>query len=189
MTRTPPGCWGATAAGRWTTSGCMAAWTFRWARCRSRSGVLGGYVCRSRDLIDYLHHRARPFLFSTSHPSAITAACLVAFDLLEQEPERMAALWESTRYFLAELNRLGFHTGRTATLIAPILDGDARTAHAFSAALFENGLLATGSGFPTVPEDKARIRTIVTATPTRAHLDRALEILARTGRSMGLLRP
>ncbi|MCA2965151.1 MAG: glycine C-acetyltransferase [Acidobacteriaceae bacterium] len=152
-------------------------------------GVLGGYVCGSRDLIDYLHHRARPFLFSTSHPPAVTAACLAAFDLLEQEPERIAALWENTRYFQAELNRLGFHTGRTETPITPILVGDARTAHAFSAALFENGLLATGIGFPTVPEGKARIRTIVTATHTRAHLDRALEILARTGRSMDLLRP
>jgi glycine C-acetyltransferase len=152
-------------------------------------GVLGGYVCGSRDLIDYLHHRARPFLFSTSHPPAVTAACLAAFDLLEQEPERIAALWENTRYFQAELNRLGFHTGRTETPITPILVGDARTAHAFSAALFENGLLATGIGFPTVPEGKARIRAIVTATHTRAHLDRALEILARTGRSMDLLRP
>ncbi|MFN9895602.1 MAG: glycine C-acetyltransferase [Acidobacteriota bacterium] len=152
-------------------------------------GVLGGYVCGSRDLIDYLHHRARPFLFSTFHPPAVTAACLAAFDLLEQEPERIAALWENTRYFQAELNRLGFHTGRTETPITPILVGDARTAHAFSAALFENGLLATGIGFPTVPEGKARIRTIVTATHTRAHLDRALEILARTGRSMDLLRP
>jgi glycine C-acetyltransferase len=152
-------------------------------------GVLGGYVCGSRDLIDYLHHRARPFLFSTSHPPAVTAACLAAFDLLEQEPERIAALWENTRYFQTELNRLGFHTGRTETPITPILVGDARTAHAFSAALFENGLLATGIGFPTVPEGKARIRTIVTATHTRAHLDRALEILARTGRSMDLLRP
>ncbi|MFN9754708.1 MAG: glycine C-acetyltransferase [bacterium] len=152
-------------------------------------GVLGGYVCGSRDLIDYLHHRARPFLFSTSHPPAVTAACLAAFDLLEQEPERIAALWENTRYFQAELNRLGFHTGRTETPITPILVGDARTAHAFSAALFENGLLATGIGFPTVPEGKARIRAIVTATHTRAHLDCALEILARTGRSMDLLRP
>jgi len=152
-------------------------------------GVLGGYVCGSRDLIDYLHHRARPFLFSTSHPPAVTAACLAAFDLLEQEPERIAALWENTRYFQAELNRMEFHTGRTETPITPILVGDARTAHAFSAALFENGLLATGIGFPTVPEGKARIRTIVTATHMRAHLDRALEILARTARSMGLLRP
>jgi glycine C-acetyltransferase len=150
-------------------------------------GVLGGYVCGSRDLIDYLHHRARPFLFSTSHPPAVTAACLAAFDLLEREPERIAALWENTRYFQAELKRLGFDTGRTETPITPILVGEARMAHAFSAALFDNALLATGIGFPTVPAGKARIRTIVTAAHTREHLNRALEILERTAKSMGLL--
>ncbi|MCA2970526.1 MAG: glycine C-acetyltransferase [Acidobacteriaceae bacterium] len=150
-------------------------------------GVLGGYVCGSRDLIDYLHHRARPFLFSTSHPPAVTAACLAAFDLLEREPERIAALWENTRYFQAELKRLGFDTGRTETPITPILVDEARMAHAFSAALFDNGLLATGIGFPTVPAGKARIRTIVTAAHTREHLNRALEILERTAKSMGLL--
>ena len=150
-------------------------------------GVLGGYVCGSKDFIDYLCHRARPFLFSTSHPPAVTAACLAAFDILENEPERIEALWANTRYFQAELARLGFDTGRSETPITPILVGQAKAAHAFSAALFDNGLLATGIGFPTVPEGQARIRTIVTATHTRPQLDRALEILARTAKSMGLL--
>ncbi len=151
-------------------------------------GVLGGYVCGSKDFIEYLYHRARPFLFSTSHPPAVTAACLAAFDILENEPERIEALWANTRYFKAELARLGFDTGRSETPITPILVGQAKTAHAFSAALFENGLLATGIGFPTVAEGKARIRTIVTATHTREQLDRALEILERTAKSMGILR-
>lgn len=150
-------------------------------------GVLGGYVCGSKDFIEYLYHRARPFLFSTSHPPAVTAACLAAFDILENEPERIEALWANTRYFKAELARLGFDTGRSETPITPILVGQAKTAHAFSAALFENGLLATGIGFPTVAEGKARIRTIVTATHSREHLDRALEILERTAKSMGIL--
>jgi glycine C-acetyltransferase len=150
-------------------------------------GVLGGYVCGSKDFIEYLYHRARPFLFSTSHPPAVTAACLAAFDILENEPERIEALWANTRYFKAELARLGFDTGRSETPITPILVGQAKTAHAFSAALFENGLLATGIGFPTVAEGKARIRTIVTATHTREQLDRALEILERTAKSMGIL--
>ncbi len=150
-------------------------------------GVLGGYVCGSKDFIDYLCHRARPFLFSTSHPPAVTAACLAAFDILENEPERIEALWANTRYFQAELARVGFNTGRSETPITPILVSHAQTAHAFSAALFDNGLLATGIGFPTVPEGRARIRTIVTATHTRPQLDRALEILARTAKSMGLL--
>ncbi|MBM3784162.1 MAG: glycine C-acetyltransferase [Acidobacteria bacterium] len=149
-------------------------------------GVLGGYVCGSRDLIDYLYHRARPFLFSTSHPPAVTAACLAAFDILEAEPERIEMLWAITRYFKGELARLGFQTGRSETPITPILVGEAGAAHAFSRALFEEGLFATGIGFPTVPEGQARIRTIVTATHSREQLDRALEILARVAKKMGI---
>ncbi len=127
-------------------------------------GVLGGYVCGSRDLIEFLYHRARPFLFSTSHPPAVAAACLAAFDILESEPERIDKLWENTRYFKSNLKNAGFDTGESETPITPIIVGEAKTAHAYSAALFENGLLATGIGFPTVPEGRARVRTIVTAT-------------------------
>jgi glycine C-acetyltransferase len=151
-------------------------------------GVLGGYVCGTRDLIEFLYHRARPFLFSTSHPPAVAAACLAAFDILESEPERIDRLWENTRYFKSALKNAGFDTGESETPITPIMVGEAKTAHAYSAALFENGLLATGIGFPTVPEGKARIRTIVTATHTRDLLDRAAEILTSAAKKMGILR-
>lgn len=150
-------------------------------------GVLGGYVCGSKDLIEYLYHRARPFLFSTSHPPAVTAACMAAFDLLEAEPERVERLWDNTRYFKAALRGEGFDTGVSETPITPILVGEARTAMEFSAALFEEGLWATGIGFPTVPKGKARIRTIVTAAHTREQLDRSVEILARIAKRMGIL--
>jgi glycine C-acetyltransferase len=150
-------------------------------------GVLGGYVCGSRDLIDFLYHRARPFLFSTSHPPAVAAACLAAFDILEAEPERIDKLWENTRYFKSNLQNAGFDTGASETPITPIIVGEAKTAHAFSAALFENGLLATGIGFPTVPEGRARIRTIVTATHSMDMLDRAIEILTRVAKKAGIL--
>ena len=150
-------------------------------------GVLGGYVCGSRDLIEYLYHRGRPFLFSTSHPPAVAAACLAAFDLLEQEPERIARLWENTRYFKRGLHQAGFDTGRSETPITPILVGEAAAAHRFSARLFEAGLLATGIGYPTVPEGAARVRTIVTAAHTTAQLDQAVEILTRVGRESKLL--
>lgn len=150
-------------------------------------GVLGGYVCGTRDFIDYLYHRARPFLFSTSHPPAVTAACLAAFDLLEAEPERIETLWANTRYFKAELAALGFNTGNSETPITPIMVGEASAAHSFSKELFEEGLFATGIGFPTVPAGKARIRTIVTATHTRAHLDQAIEILARVAKRQNIL--
>ncbi len=147
-------------------------------------GVLGGYVCGSRDLIDFLYHRARPFLFSTSHPPSVAASCIAAFDILEDEPERMQNLWKNTEYFRAALKGAGFDTGMSETPIIPIMVGQAKTAFAFSRALFEEGLLATGIGFPTVPEGKARIRTIVTATHTREQLDQATGILSRVARSV-----
>lgn len=149
-------------------------------------GVLGGYVCGSRDLIEFLYHRARPFLFSTSHPPGVAGACLAAFEILENEPERIEKLWDNTRYFKAALKNAGFNTGDSETPITPIIVGDAKMAHAFSAALFEDGLFATGIGFPTVPEGKARVRTIVTATHTRELLDRAAEILTRVAKKMGV---
>jgi glycine C-acetyltransferase len=151
-------------------------------------GVLGGYVCGSHDLIEFLYHRARPFLFSTSHPPAVAAACMAAFDVLEQEPERIKQLWDNTKYFKQNLKALGFDTGMSETPITPVFVGEAKTAHQFSAALFEEGVLATGIGYPTVPEGKARVRTIVTATHSREELDRALEIFMLVGRRMGLLK-
>ena len=151
-------------------------------------GVLGGYVCGSHDLIEFLYHRARPFLFSTSHPPAVAAACMAAFDVLEQEPEHIKQLWDNTKYFKHNLKALGFDTGMSETPITPVFVGDAKTAHQFSAALFEEGVLATGIGYPTVPEGKARVRTIVTATHSREDLDRALEVFMIVGRRMGLLK-
>ncbi len=150
-------------------------------------GVLGGYVCGSRDLIEYLYHRGRPFLFSTSHPPAVAAACLAAFEILEQEPERIQALWDNTRYFKKGLTEAGFNTGTSETPITPVIVGEARTAHEFSRALFDAGVFATGIGFPTVPQGRARVRTIVTATHTREQLDRALEIFASVAGKMGIL--
>ncbi len=150
-------------------------------------GVLGGYVCGSRDLIDFLYHRARPFLFSTSHPPAVAAACLAAFDVLESEPERIEHLWENTRYWKTALDQEGFNTGVSETPIVPVMVGEAERAHAFSRALFEEGVLATGIGFPTVPKGNARVRTILNAEHTRAELDRALTAFRTAGRRLGLI--
>jgi glycine C-acetyltransferase len=150
-------------------------------------GVLGGYVCGSRELIEFLYHRARPFLFSTSHPPAVAAACLAAFDVLEQEPERIQSLWDNTKYFKAGLAAAGFDTGASETPITPVLVGDAALAHRLSRELFEEGVLATGIGFPTVPKGRARVRTIVAATHTRGELDRALEAFGKVGKRLGLI--
>jgi glycine C-acetyltransferase len=150
-------------------------------------GVLGGYVCGSRDLIEFLYHRARPFLFSTSHPPAVAAACLAAFDVLEEEPERIEALWTNARYFKQGLAAAGFDTGISETPITPVMVGDAALAHRFSRELFEECVLATGIGFPTVAQGKARVRTIVAATHTRVELDRALEVFSRVGKRLEIL--
>ena len=151
-------------------------------------GVLGGYVAGSSTLIEYLHHRARPFLFSTSHPPAVAAACLAAFDVLESEPERIARLWSNTKRFKEGLARLGFDTGSSETPITPIRVGEADLAMKFSDQLFERGVFAQGIGFPTVAKGKARLRTIVTATHTEEELDRALSILGDVGRGLGVIR-
>jgi glycine C-acetyltransferase len=150
-------------------------------------GVLGGYVCGSRDLIEFLYHRARPFLFSTSHPPAVAAACLAAFDVLEEEPERIDRLWENTRYFKAGLTAAGFNTGISETPITPVIVGEAAQAHQLSRELFQQGVLATGIGFPTVPKGRARVRTIVTSEHTKAELDRALDVFRAVGKKMGLV--
>jgi glycine C-acetyltransferase len=155
-------------------------------------GALGGYVCGSRDLIDYLYHRARPFLFSTSHPPSVAATCIAAFDLLESEPERIERLWENTRYFKRQLTSAGFDVGgrstpASETPITPILIGEGRKTMEFSKALFDAGVMATGIAFPTVPEGKARIRTIMTSEHTREQIDQALDILTTVARKMSIL--
>ena len=155
-------------------------------------GALGGYVCGTRDLIDFLYHRARPFLFSTSHPPSVAATCIAAFDVLENEPERIEKLWENTRFWKKELALLGFDIGgkttpASETPITPIIIGDGKLTMDFSRELFNEGVMGTGIAFPTVPEGKARIRTIVTATHAEEELQQALEILNRVGRKMRIL--
>jgi glycine C-acetyltransferase len=150
-------------------------------------GALGGYVCSTRDTVEFLYHRARPFLFSTSHPPSVAATCIAAFEVLEEEPERIEKLWTNTRFFKEGLEKLGFNTGMSETPITPVMVGDAALAHEFSRQLFAAGVFAQSVGFPTVPIGKARIRTIVTATHTEAELSRALEILETVGEKLRII--
>ena len=150
-------------------------------------GALGGYVAGSRALIEFLYHRARPFLFSTSHPPAVAASCLAAIDVLESEPELIERLWDNTRFFKSGLQSLGFNTGASESPITPVIVGDAALAMKLSDVLFENGVFAQGIGFPTVARGKARVRTIVTATHTRDELQFALDCFAKVGRSIGVI--
>jgi len=150
-------------------------------------GALGGYVCSTRDAIEFLYHRARPFLFSTSHPPSVAATCIAAFELLDEEPQLVERLWANARFFKEGLTRLGFNTGVSETPITPIIVGDAALAHQFSRELFEAGVFAQGIGYPTVPVGKARLRTIVTATHTQEELSHALEILENIAKKLKIL--
>jgi glycine C-acetyltransferase len=150
-------------------------------------GALGGYVAGSKALVEFLYHRARPFLFSTSHPPSVAAACIAAVDVLEREPEIIERLWANTRFFKSGLQGLGFNTGASDSPITPVIVGEATLAMALSDALFDAGVFAQGIGFPTVARDKARVRTIVTATHTREELQFALDAFATVGRSLGVI--
>ena len=150
-------------------------------------GVLGGYVAGSQALRDLLIQRARPFLFSTSHPPAVAAACREAIKVMQDEPWLIERLWASTTRFKAELRRLGFDIGRSETPITPIIVGDPDAAIRFSNRLFDEGVFATSVVFPTVAMDQSRLRTIVTAALTDEHLDRALETFSRVGRELRII--
>ena len=150
-------------------------------------GALGGYVAGSRALIEFLYHRARPFLFSTSHPPAVAAACIAAIDVLLEEPQIIDGLWENTRFFKAGLERLGFNTGLSESPITPVITGDGAVAMKLSDRLFDEGVFAQGIAFPTVARDKARVRTIVTSTHTRDDLQFALDKFQKVGRELGLV--
>jgi len=151
-------------------------------------GALGGYVAGSRSLIEFLHHKARPFLFSTSHPPSVTATCLAALDVLESDSGLIERLWDNTRFFKAGLAALGLDTGRSESPITPVIVGDAALAMKLSDRLFELGVFAQGIGFPTVPQGKARVRTIVTATHTREDLGFALGAFATAVEELGVAR-
>ncbi|MEN3338596.1 MAG: glycine C-acetyltransferase [Acidobacteriota bacterium] len=150
-------------------------------------GALGGYVAGTRNLIEFLQHRARPFLFSTSHPPSVTAACIAAIDVLTEEPEIIDRLWTNTRFFKAGLERLGFNTGPSESPITPVIAGETAKANALSDRLFQNGVFAQAIGFPTVARDKARVRTIVTATHTHEDLQYALDMFEKVGRELSLV--
>jgi len=150
-------------------------------------GVLGGYVAGSRTLREMLVQRARPFLFSTSHPPAVAAACIAAIHVLEDEPELIERLWANTRRFKAELARMGFDTGVSETPITPVMVGDSAAAIRFADRLLDEGVWATSVVFPTVALDGARLRTIVTAAHSDEELDTCLDAFSRVGRELGLI--
>ncbi|HXL37373.1 MAG TPA: glycine C-acetyltransferase [Ktedonobacteraceae bacterium] len=150
-------------------------------------GALGGYVACSQDMRDFLLQRARPVLFSTSHPPSVVATCIAALDILEEDDSLVERLWENTAFFKRGLQQLGFKSGNSETPITPVIVGEGALAMRFSKRLFEEGVFAQGIVFPTVPADKCRVRTIVTAIHTHEELSRALDIFERVGKELQII--
>jgi glycine C-acetyltransferase len=150
-------------------------------------GVVGGVVAGNPLVVEWLRQRGRPFLFSSAMTVPDVAACLAALDILEASTELVDKLWENTRYFKAEMKRLGFDTGLSLTPITPIMLGEATLAQQFSRELFDAGVFAMAIGFPTVPRGKARIRVMISAAHQKEDLDKGLEAFASVGRKLGVI--
>jgi glycine C-acetyltransferase len=150
-------------------------------------GVLGGFIAGPSHLIEWLVNRGRPFLFSTSAPPAVAAACIAALDVIEQEPERIERLWDRTRFFKKGLHDLGFDTGESETPITPVIAGEEVKAVELSSRLWEEGVFTPALVFPTVAKGRARVRTIVTADHSEEDLRQALDAFERVGKVLGLI--
>jgi glycine C-acetyltransferase len=150
-------------------------------------GVLGGFIAGPHHLIEWLVNRGRPFLFSTSAPPSVTAACIEALDIMRDEPDRLERLWSNTRYFKDGLHGLGFDTGESETPITPVITGGEDVTQTFARRLFEEGVFTPAIVYPTVAKGRARVRTIVTADHTEEDLEQALDTFDRVGRELGLL--
>jgi glycine C-acetyltransferase len=169
--------------------GLHGRWDIQVGTLSKAIGAIGGYVACSAKLRRLMEHRARPLLFSTSHPPSVTATCIAAIDLLRSDEGQtlIEQLWANTRMFKAGLETLGFNTGISQTPITPVIVGAGARAMQFSDQLFAAGVFAQGIAFPTVARDKGRVRTIVTAAHTRADLEEALNVFESVGRAMKLI--
>jgi len=150
-------------------------------------GVMGGFIAGPPHLIEWLQNRGRPFLFSTSAPPAVVAACIAALDVIGDEPDRLRRLWSNTTLFKEGLHSLGFDTGDSETPITPVITGDEEKTQTFARRLFEEGVLCPPIVFPTVGRGRARVRAIVTADHTEVDLREATAAFERVGRELELI--
>lgn len=150
-------------------------------------GAIGGWAAGPKDAIDYLKHMSSPYVFSSSLAPPLAAGILAAFDVFEQEPQWHAALRENTRFFIAALKDAGFNTGKSETPVVPIFVGDAMKTMAFNHLAFEAGVYASPVMAPLVPPKRSLLRLGVMARHTRQHLERAVEILTKVGKELGII--
>lgn len=149
-------------------------------------GVMGGVVAGNPKVVEWLHQRGRPFLFSSAMTIPDVAACLEAIDMLEESTELVDKLWSNAEYFKTEMKNLGFDTGESVTPITPVMLGESPLAQEFSRRLYEAGVFGMALGFPTVPRGKARIRVMISAAHEKEDLDQGLEAFAKVGRELGV---
>jgi glycine C-acetyltransferase len=150
-------------------------------------GGFGAYVAGTQDLIDYLINCCRTFIYTTALPPAVAAMALAALQIVEEEPQRRARLWENTAYFKAGLERMGFDLGRSETPICPVLIGDNALTMEADHRLMSRGVFAQGIRPPSVPAQGARLRTTLMATHTAEELDYALACFQEVGKELGLI--
>ncbi len=150
-------------------------------------GVVGGYVAGSETMYDWLSHRARPVLFSTSLPPASVGAVIEALKMLMESTEYTDRLWDNAKYFKSKMGTLGYNIGHSETPITPVIIGDEAKTMEFSRKLLEKGVFVSGIVFPTVPKGTGRVRTMVTAGHTKEQLDRAVQVFETVGKEMGII--
>jgi glycine C-acetyltransferase len=150
-------------------------------------GVVGGYVSGSEDLRKFAFNKSRTWLLSASHPPPVTAACIAALDVVENEPQHLENLWKNTSYFKKELKGMGFDIGRSQTPITPVIVGESTVAQEMSSMLYDEGVFALPIVYPMVARDKARIRTIMNAGHTKEDLDAALAAFEKVGTKLKIL--
>lgn len=147
----------------------------------------GGFVAGRLELITFLKHHARGYIFSGAVPTAPTAAAIAALEVMEREPELVATLRANREYYLRGLRRLGFDTGNTETAIIPVMTRNESLTLAMTKRCRAEGLFVVPVAFPAVPLNAPRLRTCVSALHSREDLDFALDVLARAGRQTGLI--
>jgi glycine C-acetyltransferase len=169
--------------------GLDGKWDIQVGTLSKAIGAMGGYVATNQKLRILMEHRARPLLFSTSHPPSVVATCMAALDVLQSAAGEalIKRMWDNTAFFKKELKRLGFNTGVSETPITPVIVGEGALAMKLSDELFAAGVFAQGIGFPTVARDKGRVRTIVTATHSKQELEQALAAFAKVGKKLGIV--
>jgi len=154
---------------------------------KALGGAGGGYVCGSRDLVDYLYHRSRAFIFTNALPPATVAGALEALTILEEDPGLVQRLRDNTQYFRKGIETVGLKLLGGESAITPILIGDAAEAFAMADTLLEEGVFLAAVGYPVVPVGEARLRVQVTAALARDDLDFALERIDSTARKLGVV--